>query len=170
MQKNVRNCGHRSTCGTFGATATGVPGDILEYQVLVNNAGGSVAKLVTGADAVPVYTQLVCGAGALGTTVCTGTGTNIIATINDGTNTSLITYQNTDDECGTAPTNVGAGDAAGFAENSALHFYMGNTCDGNSPGPLGTGGNVTNGAYLHDNVSCEDELVSIRNVRRRRYV
>lgn len=149
--KRVRNCGpDGTTCGSFAASATGDPLDILEYEVQVKNNGGSVAKLVTGLDAVPTYTQLVCGVGALGTTVCTGTVTDIIATISDGAtptpNIINITYQATDDECNDYSTdNVGAGDAAGFAEGSALHFYLGNTCDGNSPGGilLGTGGNVT---------------------------
>ena len=140
VQKFVRNCGPTGgTCGTFAASASGVPGDILEYEVLVNNAGGSVGKQVKASDAVPIYTQLVCGGVA---TVCTGTGTAIIATINDGTNTASITYQSSDDECAGSPANVGAGDAAGFAEGSALHFYMGNTCNGITP----IGGNVTSTA------------------------
>ena len=139
VQKNVRNV---TQSGSFGASATGDPGDILEYQVLVNNAGGSVAKEVKALDHVPIYTQLVCGSGALGTAVCTGTGTDIIATISDGTNTILITYQGTDDEYAGSPANVGAGNAAGYAEGSAINFYMGNTCNGTTP----VGGNVTNGA------------------------
>ena len=50
-----------------------------------------------------------------------------------GANTSQITYSSTDDECAIAPLDVGAGNAAGSAENSALNFYMGNTCNGITP-------------------------------------
>lgn len=139
VRKRVRNV---TQSGSFAASASGVPGDILEYEVLVTNAGGSVGKEVRASDAVPIYTKLVCGGSYPGTSVCTGTGTDIIATINDGTNTSPITYRSTDDECSIAPTNVGAGDAAGFAEGSAIHFYMGNTCNGITP----IGGNVTSSA------------------------
>ena len=121
----------------FAASTTGNPGDILEYQVKVNNAGGSAASKVTAADAVPIYTQLVCGGvGTLGTTACTGTPTTAaIATIYDGTTTTYITYQSSDNECA---TGVGAGNAAGFAEGSALNFYMGNTTTCNAT----TGGTV----------------------------
>jgi hypothetical protein len=142
VQKNVRNCGPTGgTCGSWGASATGNPLDILEYQVLVNNAGGSVAKLVTGTDAVPVYTTLMCYTGSyLGADAACAAGT-YFATITNGANTSQITNGSADNECAVAPLNVGAGRAAGSAETSALNFYMGTTCNGITP----VGGNVTNG-------------------------
>ncbi len=135
MQKTVRNV---TQFGSFAASATGKPGDVLEYQVLVDNIGASPAQAMQASDAVPVYTQLVCGAGALGTAACSGTPTTaIIATISDGTNTSLITYQSSDNECTTVPTGVGSGYASGFTENSALHFYLGPGCTGSAGGTVG---------------------------------
>lgn len=141
VQKSVRNCGPLgTTCpGSYSASTTGNPGDVLEYQVLVNNVGGSVAKLVTGTDAVPVYTRLICGAAYGGNTVCTGTATDIFATVTVGANTVSLTYTN-DAEC--AGTPRAAGNAGGFAENSSLNFYLGNTCNGSGT-PVG--GDVTSG-------------------------
>ena len=140
VTKSVRNCGATGSCGGgYLASATGKPGDILEYQVLVNNPGGT-AKSVKATDTVPIYTQLVCGSGA---TVCTGTITDIFATIGDGTTTTNITYGWKDiDEC--LSPGVGAGGASGFAEGSTLYFYMGNTttCNGLAP----AGGTVNAGA------------------------
>jgi uncharacterized repeat protein (TIGR01451 family) len=120
VEKLVRNCGSAGTsCGTFAATATGKPGDVLEYQVLVKNAGLSQATKVTASDAVPTYTQLVCGATYGGNTVCTALGANIFATIYDGTNTASI-------PCTAGGlANTGYGSAAGYVATSALNFYLG---------------------------------------------
>jgi hypothetical protein len=146
IQKNVRNCGPAGTsCGTFAATVTGGvnPLDILEYQILVNNAGGSVAKEVSALDAVPVYTTLMCytAAGGYAGTAEACVTSSIFATVTTGTDTSKITFDTTDDECTVAP-NVGAGRASDSAETSSINFYLGNTCDGNTP----IGGNVTSGS------------------------
>jgi len=132
VTKTVAN--NTTAPGVYAANVTGKPGDILEYKVVVNNPGGT-AKSVKASDSVPVYTQLVCGSGALGTTVCTGTGTDIFATISDGTTTTSIQYGG-----GTALTspNVGTGQAAGYAETSALNFYFGTTGSYTN----GTGGTV----------------------------
>ena len=137
VRKTVRNCGPAGPCSAgYTASTTGNPGDILEYKVEINNAGASAAKVVSATDHVPVYTQLVCGVGALGTAVCTGTVTNIIATIWDGTTTTNITYGWKDvNEC--LSPGVGAGGAAGFAEGSNLYFYMGNTTTCNGLTPVG---------------------------------
>jgi len=144
VQKNVRNLGPTGVLNpSFTASTTGNPGDILEYQVLVKNFGASSAKVVSAIDHVPVYTQLVCGGvGTLGTAACTGTPTTAaIATIGDGTTTTYITYQNSDNECS---AGVGAGNAAGFTEGSALNYFMGNTTTCNAT----TGGTVnTNATY-----------------------
>ena len=135
IRKTVRNCGPAGPCSAgYTASATGNPLDILEYKVEINNAGASAAKVVSGLDAVPVYTKLVCGVGALGTAVCTGTVTDIIATIWDGTTTTNITYGWKDvNEC--LSPGIGAGGAGGFTEGSPLYFYMGNTttCNGLTP-------------------------------------
>jgi hypothetical protein len=144
VRKTVRNCGPAGPCSAgYTASTTGNPLDILEYKVEINNAGASSAKQVSGADHVPVYTKLVCGVGALGTAVCTGTVTDIIATISDGTTTTNITYGWKDvNEC--LSPGVGAGGAANFTEGSNLYFYMGNTttCNGLTP----VGGTVNAGA------------------------
>ena len=140
VTKNVRNV---TASGSFAASATGKPGDVLEYQVVVNNPGGA-AKLVKGTDAVPVYTQLVCGSGALGTAACTGTPTtDIIATITSAAGTSLITYESSDNECSGSPANVGAGDAGGFVETSPLHFYMGTGCTASTGGTVAASATYT---------------------------
>jgi uncharacterized repeat protein (TIGR01451 family) len=144
VQKNVRNCGAAGTsCGSFAASVTGNPGDILEYQVKVNNAGASAAKQVTASDAVPVYTQLVCGtSSAFGVaTVCPSSGASalIFATITDGTTTTLIPYGG-GNTCTSA--GVGAGLAAGYVETSVLNYYFGNTTTCNAT----TGGTVNAGA------------------------
>jgi hypothetical protein len=120
VEKLVRNCTSTGTsCGSFAATATGKPGDVLEYQVLVKNAGLSQATKVTASDAVPTYTQLVCGATYGGNTVCTALGANIFATIYDGTNTASI-------PCTAGGlANTGYGSAAGYVATSALNFYLG---------------------------------------------
>ena len=128
VKKKVKNV---TKSGSYGATATGDPGDILEYQVLVNNNGAANSTLVSATDHVPVYTELVCD---MGTTACTGTPTTaIIATINNGTNTSNVTYQSSDDECAGSPANVGGGNAAGWTVGSALNFYMGTGCNAITP-------------------------------------
>jgi hypothetical protein len=140
VRKTVRNF---TKSGSFAASATGDPGDVLEYKVEINNAGASSAKVVTGTDAVPIYTKLACGVGSLGSAVCTGTVTDIIATISDGTTTTNITYGWKDvNEC--VSPGVGAGGAGGFTEGSPLYFYMGNTttCNGLTP----AGGTVNAGA------------------------
>jgi len=140
VRKTVKNV---TKATGYLASTTGDPGDILEYKVEINNAGASTAKVVTGTDAVPIYTKLVCGVGALGATVCTGTLTDIIATISDGTTTTNITYGWKDvNEC--LSPGVGAGGAGGFTEGSPLYFYMGNTttCNGLTP----AGGTVNAGA------------------------
>ena len=144
IRKTVQNRGPSGVLTPgFTASTSGVPGDVLEYKVEINNAGASAAKVVSGLDAVPVYTKLVCGVGALGTAVCTGTVTDIIATISDGTTTTNITYGWKDvNEC--LSPGVGAGGAGGFTEGSPLYFYMGNTttCNGLTP----AGGTVNAGA------------------------
>jgi len=141
MRKTVKNI----TAGdlSYANHTSGKPGDVLEYKVEVNNIGASSATAMKATDAVPVYTQLVCGASFPATTVCTGTGTDIIATITVGANTSLITYQSSDNECSGSPANVGAGDAGGFAETSALHFYMGNGCTNATGGTVAAAATYT---------------------------
>jgi uncharacterized repeat protein (TIGR01451 family) len=148
VRKTVANCGTTGTCGSYAASATGNPGDILEYKVEVNNAGGSVAKLVKAADAVPTYTQLVCGAAisgasALGTAACTGTPTTAaIATIQKtgSASATYISFQSSDNECGSGD---GSGNAAGFAETNALNFYLGSGCTASAGGDVDSAATYT---------------------------
>lgn len=142
IQKGVRNCGATDSCsGVYSASLTGGsspnPGDILEYQVLVNNAGLSAAKQVSVLDAVPVYTTLRCYNATNFATTEACAATSYFATVTTAANTSQITFGSANDECSVAPLNVGAGHAAGSTETSSINFYMGNTCDGNAPGPIG---------------------------------
>jgi uncharacterized repeat protein (TIGR01451 family) len=146
VQKNVRNCGQSTPVGACGATAftassAGNPGDVLEYQVLVNNAGLSAANLVTATDAVPVYTRLISFTGAYGDggTLGSGLGTQNFATISDGTTTAAVTIQSTD----AVPPAVGSGDAGGITETSPIHFFLGTTSNNTTGGSIAPGATYT---------------------------
>lgn len=131
IKKEARNV---STSGTFSATATGNPGQILEYQVTVTNSG-SQASLVNVSDAVPAYTTLVTGA-----TYGSGSG-NIFAQITDNNTPTARTVSLTttvNDETQPAGSNVGFGDASGTTATSLLHFFLG----ANSVGSTSTGGKL----------------------------
>ena len=116
------------TPGVFGATATGNPGQVLEYRVTVTNTGGQAAE-VTVADAVPSYTTLVTHAGSYGTGNGTGVAANFIARLSDGVNDLDLTMDGTDSE--TQPLaggiETGFGKAAATAAGSAVTFYLGDT-------------------------------------------
>ena len=147
IRKTVRNCGQATAVGTCGAgayagTATGNPGDILEYKVEVQNAGASSASVVSASDAVPVYTTLLPFATSTygdGGTLGTGLATDFFASVTDGSTTGSLTLQSTDAEV----ANVGAGDAAGIAANSAIHFYLGTGSTKNTGGSIAAGKTYT---------------------------
>ena len=127
IQKDVRNF---TDSGAFAATASGNPGDTLEYRVTITNNGGDAAD-VTVTDAVPAYTSLVTHSVAYGD----GLGGNIFATINDGTSTVVLTNSNADSETQPgAPTETGYGNNAGTTAGSAITFYVGDTSDNASGG------------------------------------
>jgi len=148
VRKTVRNCGNSAvgTCGATGftATATGNPGDVLEYKVEVNNAGASAANTVSAQDAVPSYTTLITFTGAYGDggTAGTGAATNNFATITDGTTTVPLTVQSSDTESGGA-SGVGAGDAAGTTAGSAIHFFLGTNATNAAGGSVAAGKTYT---------------------------
>jgi hypothetical protein len=139
IRKSVRNCGQATAVGSCGApavgwaaTATGNPGDILEYKVEVINAGASQASVVSAQDAVPVYTSLITfTTSTYGDSGTAGTGlpAQYFAQVTDGTTTGSLTMQSSDTEV----ANIGAGDAAGTTANSAIHFFLG-TGTSNSAG------------------------------------
>ena len=112
---------------TWGATATGKPGDLLEYQVTVTSAGGNATKVVV-TDAVPAYTTLVVNAGNF-------------AVVDDETDVVPITTLNTDTE----DDQVASGNAVGTAAGDAITFYIGTDNDGDSNAGTETGGTVAAG-------------------------
>jgi len=115
IQKDVRNV---TDGGTFAATATGDPSDILEYRVTVTNSGGDATSVVI-TDAVPAYTTLQDNVYA---------GSTAFAQISDGTNTVDVTSASGDSETQPAtPVETGFGNAAGTAAASAITFYIGDT-------------------------------------------
>ena len=142
IRKTVRNCGPTAVgaCGAiaYGATATGNPGDVLEYKVEVINAGASTAKVVSATDAVPVYTTLVSFTGAYGDggTLGTGVAANNFASVFDGTTTVPLTM-GVDADTAT----VASGDVAAITANTPIHFYLGTT----NSGTTATGGSVAAG-------------------------
>jgi uncharacterized repeat protein (TIGR01451 family) len=121
IKKEARNF---STSGSFGATATGNPSQILEYRVTVTNTGGQAA-LVNVSDNVPAYTTLVTNA-----TYGSGTAGTIFAKITDNAATPLSVELTTGVDSETQPNasaKTGYGDAAGTAAGAALKFWLGDT-------------------------------------------
>lgn len=133
ITKQVRNL---TDSGTFGATASGNPGDILEYQLTIDNTGG-LAKSVVVTDDIPEYTTLVSFSDSYGGTEVFSPAaiSTYFAQTNDGATTTLITTVNTDDQGNTS------GDATGNAAGSTMTFYIG-TGSTNAAG--GTVDNDTN--------------------------
>lgn len=123
------------TPGVFGATATGNPGQILEYRVTVTNTGGQ-ASLVNVSDNVPSYTTLVTNA-----TYGSGTAGSIFAKITDNATApnsiELTTAVDTEVVAQPlAPVETGFGDAAGTTAASALKFWLGDTASNAAGGKL----------------------------------
>jgi|GEM_PF-1816376 len=147
IKKTVRNCGQATAVGSCGAgaygpTATGNPGDILEYKVDIINSGAASASVVSAQDAVPVYTSLISfttatfgDAGSIGT----GLPAQYFAQVSDGTTTGSLTMQSSDTEV----ANIGTGDAAGTSANSAIHFYLGTGATSSAGGSVAAGKSYT---------------------------
>ena len=115
--------------GTFGPTAFGNPGDILEYRLTIDNSGG-LAKSVVVTDNIPEYTTLVSFNNSYaGTAVLSPAAiSTLFAQTFDGTTTTDLTTVNSDDEGDTS------GDATGNAAGSTMTFYIGTDSDENSGG------------------------------------
>jgi uncharacterized repeat protein (TIGR01451 family) len=121
IQKDVRNV---TASGSFAATASGDPGDTLEYQLTVTNNGGDASAVVV-TDTVPDYTTLV------------DDGTNFATVELNGGGPVDITLATNDDV--NEDVNVGTGNAAASTAGSALNFYVGATNSDASD----TGGTMT---------------------------
>jgi hypothetical protein len=117
--------------GTFGATATGNPGEILEYQLTVTNNKGK-ANDVKITDAVPPYTTLVI------------TGGNFATITDDGGATSVTVTTAVDTETAPQPhgaVETGFGNIVGTgAAGDPIKFFIGDTSSNS------TGGTVNNGS------------------------
>ncbi len=118
IQKQVRN----TAGGVWGGTATGNPGDILEYKITVKNIGGQAAK-VSIKDAVPAYTTLV-------------TNGNNFATITDSLGKSVTVTTAVDAEGQPTSINTGFGDAVPTDTNRAINFYLGDTSSQSAGGTV----------------------------------
>ena len=124
ITKEVQNL--NDAVPAFGATATGNPGDILEYRVtVINGATGGDAADVVVTDTVPAYTALVV------------TGVNF-ATITDGTNTVTLTTTVDSEVQPGVGTEVGFGDATVAAAGSPINFYVGTTSTNATGGVVAT--------------------------------
>ncbi|MBW6512937.1 MAG: hypothetical protein K0A93_12635 [Desulfuromonadaceae bacterium] len=125
IRKDVRNV---NAGGTFGATtASGNPGDVLEYRVTVANTGG-IATQVVVTDAVPAYTSLVADAYDSG---------NAFAVITDNAdNTVNVTAANDGETQPLDLVETGYGEATGSAAGSDLTFFLGNTATNAAGGTL----------------------------------
>jgi uncharacterized repeat protein (TIGR01451 family) len=148
IQKTVRNCGPSTAvaggfCGAanvgWGATATGNPGDILEYKVDVINAGASPAKSVSALDAVPAYTSLISFTGTYGdggTAAGSYLAANKFASVTNGTTTVDLSMAVDADTTGEA-----SGDVAALVAGTPIHFYLGTSNIGTaaSGGVIGAG-------------------------------
>jgi uncharacterized repeat protein (TIGR01451 family) len=127
ITKRARNL---TKSGSFGATATGAPGEILEYEVTVSNSGGQATQVVV-TDAVPAYTTLVSFTGSYGGGVGSGIPANFFARIADNAASPTViqvTMDGADSE--TQPLNpvkTGFGKAVGTAATSGITFYLGDT-------------------------------------------
>lgn len=124
--------------GTFGPTASGNPGDILEYRLTIDNSGG-LAKAVVVTDNIPEYTTLVSFSDSYaGTSVLSPAAiSTLFAQTFDGTTTTSLTTVNSDDEGDTS------GDATGNAAGSTMTFYIGTDSDENSGGNVNAATNYT---------------------------
>jgi hypothetical protein len=122
VDKYVRNVTDGTVTGTTPITypaggeiyyKTGVSGkteEVLEYLLVIENAGTGTVTAVTATDAVPVYTTLVTGAS-----YGTGSGT-IFAQISDDAGANAVNVT-TGNDAETQPVS-GAGNETGFGETA----------------------------------------------------
>lgn len=138
ITKAVRNA-TVAPAGPFVASSNGNPGEILEYQITVQNAKGK-ANAVRVTDAVPAYTSLVAGAtyGALGSAAAT----DIFAKADKNGGAAVnLTVQSSDNE--DAAVVSGNGTPGSVQAGQTLTFYVGT---GNT---AAAGGTVDNASVYH---------------------
>jgi uncharacterized repeat protein (TIGR01451 family) len=132
--KQVRNL---TKLGSWAATASSDPGEILEYLVTVTNNGGQ-ANSATVMDTIPIYTKLVTYSDSYGTGSANET-TGFFAQLSDGTNSVDLTMDANGEvarqPASPAPT-VGYGKAAGVGAGQALNFYLGQGSDATKGGTV----------------------------------
>jgi uncharacterized repeat protein (TIGR01451 family) len=136
IKKEVSN--FSTAPGVFAATATGNPGQILEYRVTVTNTGGQSAQVVV-TDAVPSYTTLVSFSGSYGGGAPAGNLTDYFARISNGSFSVDVTRDGTDSESQPAAPNAKVGfgkSGATTAAGSALTFYLGDGSANNAGGKI----------------------------------
>jgi len=135
IEKLVRNVTAGDAVYTPAASAQGVTGEVLEYQVTVTNNGGNAALVVID-DTVPVYTTLV-GDSAYTSGFAYFIFTDGAASTTEGPITMATGTEYADMVSGTAPDTVAG---------SALTFYVGQGHDGTA----GTeqGGTLLNGESI----------------------
>lgn len=80
ISKQVRNV---TTAGAFATTASGQPGDTLEYQITVTNTGAGNAQAVVLTDPIDINTTFVAGSVVFGGT---GVGSSIVSGTSTATN------------------------------------------------------------------------------------
>ncbi len=118
--KLVRNQTTNST-GSFTATATGVPANVLRYQLTITSTSGDASSVVV-TDTVPDYTTLVVVGGNF-------------AAVDPGTGVyEQISVVNTDENI-----LIASGDATGTDPGDVMTFYLGPGNTSSSGGTIAVG-------------------------------
>lgn len=117
IQKEVRNV---TQSGSFGASASGDPGDVLEYRVTVSNSGGDATD-VSVSDPVPSYTALIVYSDTYAGTVGAFGAAAFFAQADPAGTAVDLTVDSADNEDST----IASGDAAAAGAGSSLTFHIG---------------------------------------------
>ena len=118
--KRVRNQTTNST-GSFTPTATGVPANVLRYQLTITSTSGDASSVVV-TDTVPDYTTLVVVGGNF-------------AAVDPGTGVyEQISVVNTDENI-----LIASGDATGTDPGDVMTFYLGPGNTSSSGGTIAVG-------------------------------
>lgn len=133
-QDNVKTTFRRSnvTISKSRSSATGKPGDIIEYTVEVAVTGAQATEVVV-TDSVPVYTTLVSYSDSYGGTQVTGSLSTYFGWIGDGTNTDDTISAAIDGE---TSNNLGSGNATAYTASGTLKFYLGSGSNGTTGGTI----------------------------------
>ncbi len=92
ITKQVRNV---TQAGAFAATATGKPGDILEYQIIISNPRRGNAQVIYVTDTLDANTTFIAGSvtfvAGTGTAVQSASTTLPVLYVNAGTGATATT-------------------------------------------------------------------------------